>query len=613
MPIRNSKYQYSKAADGYVRRQTRQGVDYNKFATKEWALLISFFRWYPDILEDITESENPEFHNSLINRVMKRYMVRYATSFTAAARGLGKTTNLVSVKSDNGILWPGDVTGYYAPVEKQAAPLASKAFATYSRNYPILADHYVKNSDARDHFKVSTINGSKFIMSIDRGIDTSGVVAEECAQEDKNPFDFDEFNQVVLGTNRLTHKINGEDDPTHIDSQIHYITSATRKENTAYTVYMGVRKAMCRGESAYAISIPWQVPVLCHMKSVSYYAMLKKNLTAEQFMRECETKWVGSVESPIIRDDILRASRKVKVMEERHCGDPEVFYILGYDVSSRDHAGNALTALATIKCERQHRTDNKDRYRKSLVYVEDRRPPLSAREHAILIKKRWADYTLKEGRPAFVVVDAWAYGQSVIEQLHDDLGDGFPPMCTMNNDDSFAALVQPGAIPCIYPMQATGSGGSDPNNLMLDYIEREFERGNVRLLIPELAAGLQAYKLKHNIKDDYQDARIQAPYNATNRLCRQISNLQKKYSTKGWTEQEISKYIPKDMWSALLYACRLAQRIEHDELYALNRRNNEWEEYAKKYDYYNQMGGIAPRRRTTKRQGRSALKDDHRR
>lgn len=607
MSDKTKKYTFSKRQGHFVEKEQRQGVDYDAFATKEWALLIAFFRYYPDILEDIVEGSNPEYHNSLINRVMKRYMARYQETFSSACRGIGKTTCIVSDKCNKGILWPGEITGYYAPVEKQAAPLASKAFATYQRNCPILADHWTKNSDAQDHFKASTVNGSKFIMSIDRGMDTSGVVAEECAQEDKNPFNFAEFNQIVLGTNRLTHKINGESDPNHIDSQIHYITSATRKENEAYTVYMDIRRAMISGESAYALSIPWQVPILCRMKSMSYYQMLKKKQTAEQFMRECETKWTGSIENPIIRDNILRESRKLKVMEEKHCGDPECFYVLGYDVSSRDHAGNALSALAVIKCNRQKHTEKKDRYKKSLVYVEDRRPPPSAREHALLIKKRWADYTLATGRPAYIIIDARSYGQSVVECLHEDLGDGLPPMCTINNEETFAPLVQPGAVPCLYGIQASaGASGADPNAVMIDYIEREFENGNVWLLTPNLYDGLKAYKLKNGIKDDHRDPEIQAPYSATNRLCRQIANLQKRMSPLGPVEREISKYIQKDMWSAMLYACRMVQKLEKDELYYANRRKNEWEDYAKKYAPVG--AGFGGRKRAVQRQGRAAVR-----
>lgn len=586
----------------------REGINYDEYATPEWALLLSFFRWYPDILEDICRGENAEFSNSLVNRVMKRYMARYQETFTTGSRGIGKTTTVVADKCDKGILWPGEITGYYAPVMAQAAPLASKAYATYQRNVPILADHWIKNNDGRDRFKTTTPHGSQFIMDIDRGLDTSGVVAEECAQEDRNPFNWDDFNQIVLGTNRLAYKVNGRSDPTHVDSQIHYITSATRRENEAYSVYINLRKAMQEGENAYAVSMPWQVPVLARMKSVSYYRMLRKKLTSEQFMRECEAKWTGSIENPIIRDDILVASRKLKVMEDKHCGDPECFYIIGYDVSSRDVMGNAMTAMAVVKCERQYHGDIMDEYKKSLVYVEDRRPPKNAREHAALIKRRWKDYCIDDGRPAFIVVDARSYGLSVIEHLHEDLGDGLPPFRTMNNDPTFAELVQPNSVPCLYALQASGTSGADPNSVMLDYIEREFERGNLRLLTSNLYEGLQAYKLKHDIKDDLRDLLIQLPYSATNRLARQIGNLQKKYGTVGWTEQQINKGIQKDMWSALLYACRIAQRLEKSELYALNRRRNEWEELAKKYDGY--TGDYAPHSKMgrQRRSGRLGVK-----
>lgn len=598
-------YTFSRNQGRYIKKETRAGVDYSQFATKEWALLISFFRWYPDIMEDICMGPNPEFENGLINRMMKRYMARYQETFTTGSRGLGKTSTIVADKCDKGIVWPGEITGYYAPVEKQAAPLASSAFSTYSRNCPVLAGHWAKNSDAQDHFKASTKNGSQFIMSIDRGINTSGVVAEECAQEDKNPFQWAEFNQVVLGTNRLTHKVGGKDDPTHIDSQIHYITSATRKENESFPVYMDTRRAMMNGESAFALSIPWQVPVLCRMKSFSYYQMLKKKLTAEQFMRECESKWTGSIENPIIKDADVQRSRTLKVMEEKHCGDPDCFYILGYDVSYRDRSGNAMTAMAVVKCTKQFHTEKKDYYKKSLVYVEERRPPTSAQEHAALIKRRWKDYCMEGGSAPFIVLDAQSYGEAVLEALHMDLGDGNPPMCTMTND--LPALTQPGALPCVYAMRAsTGTGGNDPNSVMLDYAEREFENGNVAMLTASLFDGLKAYKLKHGIKDDRQDIQIQAPYSATNRLCRQIANLQKKYMAVGWTEQEISKYINKDMWSAFLYALRLAQRLEKDELYYANRRRSEWDEYAKRFATP-QAGAYNQLRKRPARHGRAGV------
>ena len=311
-------YTQSRRAGGFVRKPTRAGVDYAQFATKEWALLISFFRWYPDIMEDICVSDRPDYTNSLMGRVTKRYMARYIETFTYASRGYGKTSCIISDKCNKGILWPGEITGYYAPVSVQAAPLASKAFASYERNYPLLAAHWIRSNDAKTTFRLTTPAGSKFIMDIPRGIDTSGVVAEEAGQEDKNPFNFTDFNQIVLGTNRLQYMVNGAPDPTHIDNQIHYITSASRKENEAFMACEDMRRSMMDGKSAYALFIPWQVPVLCRMKSFNYYNMLRKKLSSEQFMRECETHCTGASENPIIKDSVLAASRKVKVMEDKH-------------------------------------------------------------------------------------------------------------------------------------------------------------------------------------------------------------------------------------------------------------------------------------------------------
>ena len=586
----------------------REAVNYDLFATREWALLISFFRWYPDIMEDICEGDNAEYTNSLMGRVTKRYMARYEKTFTFAARGYGKTSCVVSDRCNKGITWPGTVTGYYAPSMTQAAPIASKAFAGYKRNVPLLAEHWDVKSDAQTMFKLTTVKGSQFLMNVPRGVDTSSLVAEECGQEDRFPFNWDDFRQVTLGTNRKEYKIDGIVDPTHVNFQVHYITSASRKENTSFDVCKSIRREMLQGGSAYALWIPWEVAVLCRMKAFAYYRNLKNELTAEQFMRECESHCTGSIENPIIPDAVLEQSRQLRVMEDKHCGDPDVFYIIGYDVASRDVAGNAKVAVSVLKCERRTETSLWDKYKKSLVYVTDMAPPKSAREHACIIKRRWNDYCSAEAI-AFLVIDARQYGQSVVEALHEDLGDGLPPLCTTTHEDPYYSLEKDGAIPCIYPLQATGNTGNDPNSQMIDYIEREFENGNIYLLTSDLLDGTKAYKLAHNIKDDAQDSKIQIPYIKTRELCRQIGNLQRRYVQSGFIEAQITKHIQKDMWSALLYACRFAQRMEREHLYYLNRRVNAWQIEAKqRAEAQNKDSEYVIHQRSVRRMGRLAIK-----
>ena len=177
-----------------------------------------------------------------------------------------------------------------------------------------------------------------------------------------------------------------------------------------------------------------------------------------------------------------------------------------------DASGNALTAMSVIKCTRHFDTGKWDHYRKQLVYVMDMAPPKTAKAHAAIIKRRWADYSMDGGLATYVVIDARQYGQSVVEALHEDLGDGLPPLCTTTHEEPYNALEREGAVPCIYPIQATGNSGRDPNSEMLDYIEREFENGNFQLLTANLDEGMTAYKLKHGIKDDLENAKIQFPY-----------------------------------------------------------------------------------------------------
>lgn len=592
-------YTYSRRQGAFVKKQTRAGVDYDAFATKEWALLISFFRWYPDILEDLCQSERPEYTNSLMNRVTKRYMARYTETFTYASRGYGKTTCIVSDKCNKGILWPGEITGYYAPVEAQAAPLASKAFDSYTRNVPLLAAHWNTNSNSRDHFKISTHNGSKFIMDIDRGIDTSGVVAEEAAQEDKNPFNFSEFNQIVLGTNRLQYMVNGEPDPTHVDNQIHYITSASRKENPAYIECEKIREKMLNGESAYALFIPWTVPVLCRMKPMSYYKMLRGKMTADEFMRECETKCTGNVSNPVLADQYVQDARTLKVMEDMHCGDPEARYVIGNDISYRTNDGNAKCSEAVVRIFPQ-----KDgTLRKELVYIRDMEP-LDAVSQAKRLKARWAQFMVEGGETTILSIDSWQFGDSVVQLMHTDLGDGLPPMCTIDNDPRYEELVMPNAVPCMYALYATpGRGGKDSNIEMMEYTAREFENGNVRLLTADIHAGLAAYKLAHNLKDDRQDAKIQIPYLKTQELSKQIANLQRKKTSAGWTQTEITKRMNKDLWSALEYAFRPIKTLEEEMLAEKNRRKSEYQEAAAKMQFY------APvKTRSVRRMGRGAIR-----
>ena len=367
-------------------------------------------------------------------------------------------------------------------------------------------------------------------------------------------------------------------------------------------VYIKARKKMADGESAFACAIPWQVPVLCHVRPFEYYDGLRDTLTKEEFMRECESKCTGSVDNPLLRDQYVQDAKTLTIMEDRHCGDPNVRYYIGYDVSYRQRNGNAMCAEVVLKTYEQRRSTS---FKKDCVYLTDL-PPLDAERQARRIKNRWAQYRLEGAPEPIIVIDSWQFGEAVVQQLHRDLGDGLPPLCTVNNDDRYLDLVQKNAKPCIYSLYATpGRSGADPNIDMLDYLTREFEHGNVGLLITNVHEGTRAYKMAHNIKDDTQDVKIQHPYIKTKELCDQIANLRRKKTGSGWTQEEINKHINKDLWSAMMYAARPIKLDEDAFVASQNRRKSSYQEAAEHLD--SEITYAPVRTRSVRRLGRGAI------
>jgi hypothetical protein len=256
-----------------------------------------------------------------------------------------------------------------------------------------------------------------------------------------------------------------------------------------------------------------------------------------------------------------------------------VSYIIGYDVSYADGANNAKCALTVLKLQEQTDLDRRDRYMKSLVYLFDSPPPPMDIDQARTIKAYWRRFSLEGGHGAcYIAIDAWQYGSAVVQWLHQDLGDGNPPFCTVNHE--FAGIEQPGALPVIYPIKATGRAGGthDPDSEMIRYAELEFEHGNVKLLTTNVYEGVEAYKKAHGIKDDDKNEVIARPYMETKSLCGQISNLTKKVTGTGLGEQRISARIQRDKWSALKYAMRYAQLLEMRELEGRNKRRSDWDD-----------------------------------
>lgn len=581
MPTRRGGKVWS-ASIGWIKKQETEERNYNEYCNDSWALLLSFFRWYPDIMQDVFRSDSAKYELPLIHRVILRAFARYQFTDVTGSRGLGKTTTVMQYGCDQGLLWPGQKTVYTGPSYKQQAALAKAAFADFTNDYPQIAKQWQIDSEGKDSWSISTRYGSELGINTSRGRNFHDVTAEEVAQEENPPFDGETFKTITLYAVRLVHMVNGKRDPTSVPYRQRTITSAGRRQSFAFENRRNHFRAMMKGQSALVVDIPWEVVVLNGIRPIEWALQRKEDSTPDKWLREMCSVYTGSDKSPIVRDEVLLECRKVPVMEEHHCcKDPDcklkpedVIYVIGYDVSFENNKGNARCAAVVVKLTKQREFLKRDKYLKQVVYVDDWPPPEASMMQARKLKTLWYQFCY-EGSETYIAIDARSYGKAVLEGLMMDLGDGLAPLCTMDHD-TYTELEIAGAIPVIYPVKASGMTGKDPDSDMIRYAEMQFENRNVQLLLANRNRGVEAYKRYHKIKDDSLDYEIDKPYRKCADLVGQIQNLKKVPYGAGVMEKRLNWRIQRDSWSALKYALRVAQKLELANL-AAPERENEWE------------------------------------
>ena len=570
---------FSKTQHKWVDTDKERKQNYDNYDETACALLISYWRWYPDKFLDLIESDSSDYSLELVQRVILRAFCRYQSVFVTGSRGTTKTYDAILGDMVKGVLWPGIQQSYYGPSLKQTADICSKTYKQIEKNYPMLTSLWNVVSMSADRFILETRFGSRIAITAMRGDNIHGVLAEEAAQEEAGQqFDYDTFEAVVTPAVRLLRMVDKKPDPLFPQNPFHYITSAGSQQNRAFEKRLSAYKEMIEGKSAFAIDTPSSVSVVSGIRTISWLRKLKNDLTPDKYLREAESVWTGTSENPILRDLTLTQSKTLTMMENSHCGDPRSIYVIGNDNSYRDGGNNAKCAYAVFRCDPKTGLET-GTFDKKLVYVQDNPPPKDGLEQARQLKQFWLRYTMRNSpEPAYIAIDARAYGTSVIEHLHKDLGDGLPPLCCMNHE--YAELEQPNALPVIYPIVATGGfneGVHDSDAAMIEYAEREWEHGNVQMLISNIQEGIKAYKLFHKIKTDEMDVAISYPYLKTRELCGQIGNLKKRMSGFGFNEERISKSIQRDMWSATKYALRVVKILEDKYKAIYAQGENPWQ------------------------------------
>lgn len=531
-----------------VRKVNKKQIKDFQTLKPKWRELCSYFRYYPDKFLDFIQPEDAKIKLYFYQRIYLRIMFRYRKVFITATRGTSKSflQNLAFVLLC--IMYPRTKLFCCAPGKEQAAKITQECLDDIFDFFPLLREEVKIFKREKDYTKLVFYNGSKYdvvqMKDSSRGGRRFGGVIEEIADK---KFDGDILNSVVipLMANSRT-AMCGKVDPNEIHKREIYITTASPQQQFAYAKCKEIFDDMMNGDSAFCTGNSYELPCMYGQLDIDFVEEKRESPTYSilDFMREYESIYTGSDSDSLVSDEKLNKCRTLGIAEWEHCGDTKVQYVLAYDVSRSAGRENALSALIVIKLI--PRGDGT--YHKQVVNIFSMEGQHDTWQAKFLKEK------VKEYKASILVIDANGIGSGVVDQLVLDLNDGNPPYKVVNDiDNQWTKYEAQDAIPMVYALKSQRK--ETKNSDMINNIMKVFNKLDVELLkTPNEGLKELEKKNKKKFKDDSEEiALAEIPYILTNNLCDEIMNLLYKQRGNDSEVEQISRSIPKDKFSALMY------------------------------------------------------------
>lgn len=516
---------------------------------EKWEVLCSYFRRYPDRFIDFIQPDNARIKLHFYQRVYLRIIFRYRKVFITATRGTSKSflLNLAFVLLC--VMYPNTKLFTTAHGKEQAAKITQECLDDIFDFFPLLRQEVKTYTKSKDYTKLIFYNGARYDIVQMRDSSRGGRRFGGCIEEVCDPkFDPDVLNAVVLPLMANDRPaMNGKVDPNEIHKREIYITTASTQQQFAYDKCNEIYSDMTQGTSAFCLGNSYELPCLYGQLDIDFIEEKRESPTFSilDFMREYESIYTGSASDALVADDKLNKCRTVGLAEWEACDDKRFKYVLSYDVSRNVGDANALSALTVIKIAPR----NDGTYSKELVNIFSMEGQHDTWQAKFLKQK------VKEFNASVLIIDANGLGSGVVDACLLDLGDGNPPYKVVNDETgNYKKFESPDGIPIIFAMKSHNK--DTKNGDMINHFMKTFAKMDIGLLKnPHEGIREIEKKQKKKFKDeDSEDQSLaEVPYILTSNLCEEIMNL--RYVVKGNTSdiERISRSIPKDKFSALMY------------------------------------------------------------
>lgn len=531
-----------------VRKVNKKQIKDFQALKPKWRELCSYFRHYPDRFIDFIQPEDAKIKLYFYQRIYLRIMFRYRKVFITATRGTSKSflQNLAFVLLC--IMYPRTKLFCCAPGKEQAARITQECLDDIFEFFPLLKEEVKIFKREKDYTKLVFYNGSKYdvvqMKDSSRGGRRFGGAIEEIGDK---KFDGDILNSVVIplmANSRVA--MCGKVDPNEIHKREIYITTASPQQQFAYAKCKEIFDDMMNGDSAFCIGNSYELPCMYGQLDIDFVEEKRESPTYSilDFMREYESIYTGSDSDSLVSDEKLNKCRTLGIAEWEHCGDTKVQYVLAYDVSRSAGRENALSALIVIKII--PRGDGT--YHKQVVNIFSMEGQHDTWQAKFLKEK------VKEYKASILVIDANGIGSGVVDQLVLDLNDGNPPYKVVNDvDNQWTKYQTEDAIPMVFAIKSQRK--ETKNSDMINNIMKVFNKLDIELLkTPHEGIKDLEKKNKKKFKDDSEEIAVaEIPYILTDNLCDEIMNLKYKQRGNDSDIEQVSRAIPKDKFSALMY------------------------------------------------------------
>jgi ribonucleoside-diphosphate reductase alpha chain len=509
--------------------------------------IVSYFLSYPDIFFSYYQTDKSKYRPWVYDDARLRGAIRYGDAYLEECRGTGKSIMV------NGrivlflqIFYPGSRGIEITSTKESGIPILKSALQNTLNQYPDLNKEingnvkYEKNS-----VEMAMKNGSSLSLKYPesgRGDNTTFQIREEYS-DDKFNYSADNSNHIP--TLREFPMIDGKRNP-YIDRLWNImISNAGNARRKWFEDFKKCAEAAVEGE-AFVCAMNYLFLILSGRQTEKFINDYRKNNPSFLFMREYRNIPIGTIENPLIREEIIQKSRTIE-LTELMANEEDIKngckYVVTCDLAFESETVNR-TFLFVLKCI-PIIDDGIKRYEKQCVFAK-LFPGWNSTVQGRIIKR-----LIREYRASALVLDVNGGGKAVLEAMKTDLKDGEPCYCLINPSISnLDGIVSYDAIPLIFGIKSQ-SAQTKNSDIIREFLV-ESGRGRIKYLINPIN-GREKYKRLNRIKDDTMDMEIESPYLATEEALSQFRNLQLKGEDAEIKVVRAVQNIPKDAFSALSY------------------------------------------------------------